>query len=249
MSNDWTLSTSSSSSSFAPVVVMRDFPSFQILNSAGVFFRRGPASRFFLKLLLQKIHWQGMADFDQSAFDHTLLEFLDFWWNIDFAAEQDFRHWSSTRCLIYFFPWLNLRSVLERYYSCWHEIVDEVMGSFGERLYRHRVPLFLADPRKVDFNFVLGGRGFEDAPLIWHLAGKDKNLRVDDNHSMFDLHLRNLWGRQTGCDPWEGTSDCKLPPGSSNGSCAVWEALAGDEQACDPGTQPVDCRKGWTAFC
>eukprot|EP00439_Symbiodinium_sp_Y106_P017906 s25_g2.t1 len=64
-----------------PVVVMRDFPGFQTLNSAGVFFRGSDASRLFLSLLLGRLRWRGMLDFDQTSFDQTILEFLDLWRN------------------------------------------------------------------------------------------------------------------------------------------------------------------------
>lgn len=185
------------------MLVMRDFPRFHTLNSAGVFLRQGSGARLFLDLLFARMYWEGVADFDQSAFDQSILEFLDLWSAEQFANRKAI---PGSRCLIFQLAWLDGSNILERYLQCWHDRVDSLFGPFGEREYVDGAPLRLLDPRLVDINYVIGSRPQDDAPLIWHLAGKDKFYKDDETGvTVLDHYMQVLW------------KTASLPPRSTDG--------------------------------
>lgn len=239
-----------------PVLVMRDFPTFQTLNSAGVFLRGGEAGRFFLSLLIGRLHWKGFADFDQSSFDQTVIEFLDLWHH---GKAQDLQspsgkklrlkekaHFMSAECLKTQYAWLDGSNILEMYNECWHRFVARMFGGFGERVMPEDAPIRFLSPEKVDINYVVGLRPQDDEPLVWHLAGKHKFVRDGTGEVYMDTLLKLFWN----------LSNETLPPRSpeplaagQEPDCNAWEAVAAAPGNCSPGTPIVDCRKGWLAVC
>jgi len=222
-----------------PVVVMRDFPRYHTLNSAGIFFRGGAASRLLLEILFGRAFWEGCADFDQSAFDHTILEFTDLWAKVSLGGQLQ-----SHRCLVEQFPSLENRNSLEPYVNCWHDYMDRLFGPYEQRQFGTS-PMRLVDPAKIDINYVVGGRTSKDAPLIWHQAGKNKHYREPVEQgglSVMDRFIASDWG----LDP--------LPPGSGLNAtglnCSAWEEAAGRfTGVAHPGSEVVDCRGSWLAVC
>ncbi|CAE8642483.1 unnamed protein product, partial [Polarella glacialis] len=172
----------------APVLVARDFPRFHTLNSASVFLRGGDAGKLFLSLLFSRLEVQGLSDWDQSAWDQTMIEFLDLW--------KHAQHWirsgdnslqrpplgrlprfESTRCMEEQYLWIDSTASLDRFTQCWHDFVDELFGAFGARKWPQDAPLRLLDPETADINFVIGNRDTKDNPVFWHLAGKLKYVQ------------------------------------------------------------------------
>merc|ERR1712129_125109 len=221
-----------------PVVVMRDFPRFHTLNSAGVFFHRGPAAEFFLKLLFDKMHFEGLPDFDQSCFDQSVIEFLDLWKASKSANQPAWKRvpLRSSACLAHQLPELKGTNILEPYAYCWHNFVDSLLGPFGQRSFTDS-PVRFIDPEQLDINYVIGGRSWAVTPLLWHFAGKIKHERKEGGESLFDHTVKILWNMT------------RLPVGlESRHTCSSWERAAG-RAVCHPGTEVVDCRKSWLAFC
>ena len=213
------------------VMVMRDFPEFHTLNSAGIFFKASEAARLFLSLLTSRLHQQGLLDFDQSAFDQSLLEFLDLWLNV----KEKHSHFSSTSCQMYQVPAVDNRPVMPEYYECWHQFLTRAIGEFGHR--RHEGPVRFLNPSRVDINYVIGGRDTKDEPLLWHYAGHMKSFLFSDSGvSHMDMMLKQLW---------QIKDDEPFPE-----NCSSWEATAGHD-SCAPGTEVIDCRiqMPWLAIC
>eukprot|EP00930_Biecheleria_cincta_P013393 TRINITY_DN11963_c0_g1_i1.p1 TRINITY_DN11963_c0_g1~~TRINITY_DN11963_c0_g1_i1.p1 ORF type:complete len:630 (+),score=80.00 TRINITY_DN11963_c0_g1_i1:160-1890(+) len=243
-------------STLPPVLVMRDFPTFQTLNSAGVFLRGGEAGRLFLSLLIGRLHWKGFADFDQSSFDQTVIEFLDLWHHVKAQKLQStsgkkprFRDnidFMSAECLKKQYAWLDGSNVLEMYNECWHAFVARMFGAFGARTVPEDAPICFLNPEQVDINYVVGLRPQDDEPLVWHLAGKHKFVRDVNGEVYMDTLLKRFWN----------LSNETLPPRSpeplgagQEPNCSAWEAVAAAPGNCSPGTPIVDCRQGWLAVC
>lgn len=235
-----------------PVIVMRDFPRYHTLNSAAVFLRGGDAGRLFLTLLFEKAYWYGIADFDQSAFDQSVLEFLDLW----LASRPNpaaFSLSGSEHCMEFFLTWLDGEIVLDMYKDCWHNFVDLVVGGdFAQRPVSSPVPIRLLDPQRIDINYVFGARSTDNEPLIWHMAGKNK-LLVDEstNLTMMDYFLREVWNT-TEFPPasrpsWKAPEEAPHLPSGPN--CSAWEEAASGAGPCDPGTTVYDCRRNYLAMC
>lgn len=220
-----------------PAVVMRDFPRFHTLNSAGIFFRGGEEARLLLDLMFGKMYWVGMGDFDQSAFDQSILELVDLW-----AGEASGAFGKSSACLMALFPSHKGDASLDTYNRCWHDFMDyHLRGPFARRRAAGS-PLALLDPQIVDINYVFVARSSADPPLVWHFAGKDKLLREPDGRTLLDVFFQNEWGLGS------------LPNGSApmeeGRDCAIWEqAWASSPRACHPGTPATDCRLSWMAMC
>lgn len=113
-----------------PVIVMRDFPHFHSLNSAGVFFRGSEAARLFLSLMTSRMYWLGIADFDQTAFDQSIIEFLDLWRNAK-ESGSDFSH--SAKCVRFQTPFVDSHAMTDMYLGCWHAFMQQNFGPFGAR--------------------------------------------------------------------------------------------------------------------
>eukprot|EP00929_Paragymnodinium_shiwhaense_P065454 TRINITY_DN32803_c0_g6_i1.p1 TRINITY_DN32803_c0_g6~~TRINITY_DN32803_c0_g6_i1.p1 ORF type:complete len:598 (+),score=89.08 TRINITY_DN32803_c0_g6_i1:84-1877(+) len=224
-------------------VVMRDFARFQTLNSAGVFFRSSAPAGLFVDLMLSKLHWSGLADFDQSAFDHTVLEFQEMYFTSHPSVPSKDVVMSSPLCLARQLMWVTGQFSLSPYFECWHDLLAGWLGPLGERRQKTN-PLVLVDPRTSDFNYVLGARSAADAPLVWHLAGRDKYER---NHktgeSVLDELIKALWKIK---------SNSTLPKGAgfdhAKRSCRFWLGSA-SRRTCHPGTEILDCRVGSLAVC
>mmetsp|Transcript_100307 Transcript_100307/g.323681 ORF Transcript_100307/g.323681 Transcript_100307/m.323681 type:complete len:701 (-) Transcript_100307:83-2185(-) len=254
-----------------PDVVMRDFPRYHSLNSAGVFLRNSPGARLLLRLLFDKVHWHGLPNLDQSAFDQTLLELLDLWHRSrGSAGSPGSAAPRSAACLEQLLAIPSWRAgTAERYAACWHDLVEALLGAFDERDAGRRAraglalraPVYLADPRVADFNYVLGNRSWADEPLVYHYAGKDKHLIGDGGETLLDWTLRSLWGgaalpprRHPG--PRAARNRTSRPPrratrqlAAGQPRCAAWEQAAGGAGACEPGTRVEDCRGLTLAFC
>eukprot|EP00931_Biecheleriopsis_adriatica_P100774 TRINITY_DN76015_c0_g1_i1.p1 TRINITY_DN76015_c0_g1~~TRINITY_DN76015_c0_g1_i1.p1 ORF type:complete len:581 (-),score=85.64 TRINITY_DN76015_c0_g1_i1:239-1945(-) len=234
-----------------PVIVMRDFPDFHTLNSAGVFMRGGEAARLFLEMLISRMHWKGFADFDQSSFDQTVLEFLDLWRNArDHPSDVGSRtrlQFGSVECLAKQFAWLDGSNVLEMYNACWHRYVKSFFGHYGERNNATGAPVYLLSPQSVDLNYVVGLRDTDDDPLVWHLAGRHKFVQDEHGEVYMDTLLKRFWH----LDPDPNVSVPRSPeplPAGQEPECSFWTAAAGQGD-CFPGTKATDCRQDWLAMC
>jgi len=203
-------------------IVMRDGPRWHGVQSTSVFFRRGPGARLFFRLLLEKMKWVNLPVLDQSAFEQTVLEFLDLWnhtrqltaqENNQHASDQmkdgDLLHFQSTFCLHDIVPEAPAREFqLSAYYECWQNRMEELLGKFGDepgvrgmRSHELGSPLFLADPRLVDLSYVLGPRQYS-VPLIWHEAGRDKHYNGStENTTVFDNLISSKWGEDQRLGP------------------------------------------------
>eukprot|EP00438_Fugacium_kawagutii_P032556 Skav201092 [mRNA] locus=scaffold2562:107064:116388:+ [translate_table: standard] len=137
-----------------PVIIMRDFPHFHTLNSAGVFFRGSEAARLFLSLLTSRMHWIGTLDFDQSAFDQSIIEFLDLWINV-MRGTSDLT--LSGGCGLLQIPWFDYSPTLEQRRAAtvksspcrflqvhemlaWLRALAVVQGHLGGFGHRHKMP-------------------------------------------------------------------------------------------------------------
>mmetsp|Transcript_96334 Transcript_96334/g.272417 ORF Transcript_96334/g.272417 Transcript_96334/m.272417 type:complete len:612 (-) Transcript_96334:143-1978(-) len=221
-------------------VVVRDFADFQTLNSAGVLFRNGAPSRLFLDLLFGKMFWDGFADFDQSAFDQTVIEFQELYYASAPGVARDRVEFSSPYCLVRQVKWVDGKSVLQHYFSCWHEVMQGWLGPFGARK-TGEGPLRFLDPRELDLNYVAGGRSMRQTPLVWHLAGQNKHgVDLATGESVLDATLRSLWNQS------------QLPEGAGlsgeRRNCRFWRGAA-RRSRCSPGTEVLDCRVGNLATC
>eukprot|EP00928_Gymnodinium_smaydae_P069238 TRINITY_DN5264_c2_g1_i1.p1 TRINITY_DN5264_c2_g1~~TRINITY_DN5264_c2_g1_i1.p1 ORF type:complete len:660 (-),score=80.98 TRINITY_DN5264_c2_g1_i1:328-2169(-) len=216
-------------------VVMRDFARFQTLNSAGVFFRRGDGSRLFIDLLISKIYWLGLLDFDQSAFDQTVLEFVELFFTSAPDVPRSQVVFSSPLCLVRQSPGHDGQASLQGYFQCWHDLMEGWLGDLGNRRTTN-FPLHLVDPRTMDFNYVVGGRSRAQAPLVWHLAGRDKFMRNEDGYSVLDGMLTIMWNLTRFPNVGQNES-------GTDQSCQFWVDSARDG-ACSGGTELLDCREG-----
>lgn len=244
-----------------PDVIMRDFPRFHSLNSAGVFFRNSRGVRLLFRLLFDKVHWYGLPNLDQSAFDHTLLEFVDLWNRARGGESTSMPR--SVACLRYLLAIPSWRTATaSQYAECWHSVIEATFGAFdedapGRRAQRGssiQAPVHLADPRIADFNYVLGNRSWTDEPLVYHYAGKDKHHSNGEGGSLLDSAVRSLWGggalpprRRPG--PWARPNRSWPAWGRRGPRCGAWHEAAAGAGACEPGTAVTDCRGPATAFC
>lgn len=251
-----------------PDIIMRDFPRYHTLNSAGVFVRQSAGARLLLRLLFDKVHWYGMPNLDQSAFDHTLLEFMDLWHRAQGIHSTHFSSsLGSASCLRHMLAipsWSE--GTFGNYAECWHDLMDSTLGAFdqgdtgsrGRRGTSIRAPLHLADPRFSDFNYVIGNRSWADRPLVYHFAGKDKHLKDEEGTTLLDSTLQNIWGgaslppkRHPRLWARQNPSVNATHPGTlkEEPSCTAWKEVAADAGACHPGTSVEDCRGGMLMFC
>ena len=81
-----------------PDIIMRDSQRFQTLQSTSVVFRRTRGARLFLRLLFDNMRWERLPVLDQSAFEQTVLEFLELWADASGFADASERVRSAT-CL------------------------------------------------------------------------------------------------------------------------------------------------------
>lgn len=251
-------------------VVMRDHPRFQRLQSTSVLVRRSPAGKLFLELVLEKMRWPGLPVLDQSAFEQTVLEFLEIWAHIRDASKLRGPGGSQRRsadCLIDMLPTGPGRGwQLETYVNCWHDFVEAIVGPFGDipgQRGQHAMeigcPIFFADPRIADLSYTRGARKSNgETPLFWHLEGRDKHY-TNNGTSLFDVWLRELWGnkdlpKRRPPGKWtgvEGSGDRKERHVSvPRPRCSGWvDAAIKFAAPCNPGTQTEDCRGGNLAVC
>lgn len=228
---------------YKTVIVMRDNLSFHTLNSAGFLIRGGSASRLFLNLLFERSHWYGLVYIDQSAWEQTVLEFLDLWAYVREQPKNESR-WQlrSHLCLA---PQLSQSDPsgsgrLHIYAQCWHDFLNTLFGPIGSRQFGGS-PLVLVHPRTLDFNYVVGNRPRNDPPLFWHLAGMFKSSLMVNDETMLDQFIRTDWGGN------------RLPNGTGPNeelNCTFWmDGWHQSSTACEPGTPTADCRQGYLNIC
>eukprot|EP00434_Breviolum_minutum_P023748 symbB.v1.2.020947.t1/scaffold1788.1/size101334/2 len=141
------------------------------------------------------MHWIGLPDFDQSAFDQSIIEFLDLWRNAWTPSRPTSDFSRSAKCVSAQMPWLDSQSMLDLYFDCWHGFVQSFFGSFGQRggEMNPEAPVWFLNPEIVDVNYVVGGRSTTDDPLVWHLAGRLKSQSNEQGEKFMDIILKNLW--------------------------------------------------------
>merc|ERR1740129_233055 len=142
----------------------------------------------------------------------------------------------SPECLVQHVAALDNRNFLEHFNNCWHDFMDRLLGPFGSRHFGNS-PVHFVDPQEVDFNYVLGPRSWENPPLIWHLAGRNKNLRdapEDGGLTVMERFIQSDWDFQ-GLPDGAGLNFTAL-------DCGPWEEAGATSTACHPGTDVVDCR-------
>merc|ERR1712187_427660 len=103
-----------------------------------------------------RMRWEGFPDFDQSAFDQTVIEFLELWFTYKKKPLGRQETFGSPFCQVRQYQWLDGKNSLQHYYKCWHGLVSAWLGPLGSR--RTDTALLLVDPRVIDFNYVIGGR-------------------------------------------------------------------------------------------
>eukprot|EP00933_Yihiella_yeosuensis_P020572 TRINITY_DN16464_c1_g1_i1.p1 TRINITY_DN16464_c1_g1~~TRINITY_DN16464_c1_g1_i1.p1 ORF type:complete len:483 (+),score=77.11 TRINITY_DN16464_c1_g1_i1:157-1605(+) len=152
-----------------PDVILKDTGAPQTLNNGVVFVRNSPRGRFFLELLLKKAPWLNTIQFDQGAFDETVLEVLGF----EKAAKAgSMRYGYDSLCLPYQFKREDGVELIAHYAMCWWNEAEHMAGKVGNRSSN---TFRFVDPRKIDINHVVGWREMQIPAFLYHFAGRSKD--------------------------------------------------------------------------
>lgn len=196
-----------------PDVATRDFGRPQTLNNGVVFLRNTARGFYFLSELMKKADWMQTIEYDQGAFDETILEFMGMEARDRGAAGYD------SECVGFLFPNANGNHEAASYAECWWRQAEASSGPFGAR---HSRSLRLVDPRITDVNHVVGARGVQEPALLHHFAGRAKDWSA--MLAMFGLPRRQ-------------TADCRKVLQHAADAEATRACVAGAPVAeCDPPT-------------